>query len=379
MSLTAVDWIALAVVAVTALGGWRRGLVTSALSLGGLAAGGYIGSRVAPHLLNGGAGSPWTPFAGLIGAVVGAFALQMVAGLAGSFVRGGLRFTPLRMIDSLGGLVLGGATGLALVWVLSATALVVPGATRFRADVQRSAIVRRLDEAVPPRKLLHVLARIDPFPSIAGPSTPSEPVSPAIAGNANVRRAATSVVKVVGTACGLGVEGSGWFATPTLVVTAAHVVAGEHDTAIDVPGVSTPEPVEVVAFDRRNDIAILRASHAHAPVAFAAPRDGATVAILGYPENGPLRATPGRIGRTAVVLTDDAYGHGPVARTITALAGTVQHGDSGGPVVDARGRTQAMVFAARIGSPGGYAVPSTLLRRAVAGAHARVSTGACSG
>ena len=68
MSLTAVDWIALAVVAVTALGGWRRGLVTSALSLGGLAAGGYLGSRVAPHLLHGGAGSPWTPFAGLIGA-----------------------------------------------------------------------------------------------------------------------------------------------------------------------------------------------------------------------------------------------------------------------------------------------------------------------
>ena len=55
------------------------------------------------------------------------------------------------------------------------------------------------------------------------------------------------------------------------------------------------------------------------------PRRSATgraVAIVGYPGGGPLTATPGRIGETAAVLTRDAYGHGPVSRTITAVAGT---------------------------------------------------------
>ena len=36
---------------------------------------------------------------------------------------------------------------------------------------------------------------------------------------------------MLGTACGLGIEGSGWVAGNGLVVTNAHVVAGEHDTA----------------------------------------------------------------------------------------------------------------------------------------------------
>ncbi|MHB8468283.1 MAG: CvpA family protein [Gaiellaceae bacterium] len=380
MSLTAVDWIALAVVAVSALGGWRRGLVASALSLGGLVAGGYLGSRIAPHLLHGGAGSPWTPFAGLIGAVVGAFVLQAAAGIAGSFIRGGLRFTPLRMLDSLGGLVLGGLTGLALVWVLSAIALVVPGATRFRADVQRSQIVRRLDEAVPPRRLLHLLARIDPFPSITGPAAPTQPLNPRIAGNSAVRRASADVVRVVGTACGVGVEGTGWFASPTLVVTAAHVVAGESDTGIEIPRVAGIRRARVVAFDVRNDVAVLRVGTAHAGyIRSAAPHPGAAVAIVGYPENGPLTATPGRVGRTAVVLTDDAYGHGPVPRAITALAGNIQHGDSGAPALDSVGAAETTVFAARVGAPGGYGVPSSLVLRALATARAAVSSGSCGG
>ena len=93
MSLTTVDWVALGIVAVAALGGLRRGLIASALSLAGLAAGAYAGSRVGPHLLHGGAASPWTPIAGLVGAAVGAMLLQAVASFAGSFLRHGLKLT----------------------------------------------------------------------------------------------------------------------------------------------------------------------------------------------------------------------------------------------------------------------------------------------
>ena len=81
------------------------------------------------------------------------------------------------------------------------------------------------------------------------------------------------------------------------------------------------------------------------------------MAILGYPENGPFTATPGRIGQTGDLLTDDAYGRGPVRRKITTLRGVVRHGNSGGPAVDGQGRVQATIFASRIGSAAGYAVP----------------------
>jgi len=380
VSLNAIDWIALVVVAVTALGGMRRGLILSAFSLAGLAGGAYAGSRIAPHLLNGGAHSPWTPFAGLIGAVAGAMLLSFAAGVAGSFIRGGLRLTPFRVFDSIGGLALGAAMGVALVWVLGATALLMPGQSSLRGDVQRSAIVRRLDEAVPPRRLLHLLARIDPFPSIVGPAVPSEPVSPEISADPTVRRAAAAVVRVLGTACGIGVEGSGWFATHELVVTAAHVVAGESDTVIAIPNVSGFHRADVVAYDPRNDVAVLHVSDLSAPVALRAvnPQPNTAVAIVGYPKNGPLTSTPGRVGMTTAALTQDAYGHGPVERIITAVAGAIEHGDSGAPAIDANGNVEATIFAAKIGSNGGYGVPGAPVLRALDSAsRTPVSTGAC--
>jgi uncharacterized membrane protein required for colicin V production len=374
------DWVAVAVVLVAAVGGLRRGLVLSAFSLVGLAGGAYAGSRLAPHVLHGGSSSTWTPVAGLVGAVVGAMLLQFGALVAGSFIRGGLRLTPLRLIDSAGGLLLGAAIGLAIVWVGASVALLSPGQTRLRQEVERSAIVKQLDSALPPRTLLNLLARIDPFPSIVGPSAPSLPPSKGVLRDSSIRTATTRVVKVLGTACGVGIEGSGWFAGPDLIVTAAHVVAGESVTSVRIPGDRLPSrSAEVVVLDVHNDIAVLRvAGIGLTPLRMADPRPGASVAILGYPLDGGLRGTPGRIGRTATVLTQDALGHGPVARTITAVAGRVEHGDSGGPAVDANGRVQSTTFAARLGSASGYGVPASIVRSdlARAGRHP-VSTGAC--
>src|SRR5215217_409881 len=104
--MTRVDWIALAIAAVAALSGLRRGLIATALSFAGLAAGAIIGARLAPHVLHGGASSPYTPLAGLVGALVGAAVLQSLAAIAGSFARGGLAvIPPLKALDSMGGLV----------------------------------------------------------------------------------------------------------------------------------------------------------------------------------------------------------------------------------------------------------------------------------
>ncbi|MFL5960875.1 MAG: CvpA family protein [Gaiellaceae bacterium] len=378
--MNAADWIAIALVLLSALGGMRRGLVLSAFSLVGLAVGAYAGSRVAPHLLHGGSGSTWTPVAGLIGAVVGAMLLQFAALFAGSFVRGGMRLTPLRLLDTAGGLLLGGAIGLAIVWVGASVALLSPVQTGLRREVQRSAIVNRLNDALPPRTLLNILARIDPFPSIVGPRAPSLPPGRGILRDRSIRAASTRVVKVRGTACGVGVEGTGWFAAPDLVVTAAHVVAGEdRDTVVTIPGEAFPRPADVVLLDVHNDIAVLRVSGIDVkPLRLAEPHPGTEVAILGYPLDRGLTAIAGRIGLTATVLTQDALGRGPVGRTITAVAGQVEHGNSGGPAIDEAGKVESTIFAARVGTASGYGVPPSIVRDDLARAGTNpVPTGAC--
>jgi S1-C subfamily serine protease len=375
--VTKVDLIVLGFVALTAFIGWKKGLVASALSVAGIVLGAWLGSRVAPELLEGGTKSPYTPLAALAGAAVGAILLETLGTLAGSALRARMRKPRLSTFDSAGGLVLGAVAGLAVVWVLGAVALLLPGQTNLRRGAQGSALLQRLNDVIPPTDLLNALARIDPFPAITGPAAPVAPPDPRLARAPGVRRAAPSVVRVLGTACGVGVEGTGWVGRRELVVTAAHVVAGQDDTVIELQS-GGRLPADVVAFDRQNDIAILRVDElALRPLALTSPRAGAPVAVLGFPENGPFTATPARIGRTSVVLAEDAYGTGPVTRTITSLGGSVRHGDSGAPAVDARGAVEATVFAARVGSAGGYGVPADVVRSALNSAKGPVSNGDC--
>ena len=376
--MTRVDWIGLGLVAFTGLVGLRKGLVASLLAITGIVAGAVLGARLAPHFLHGGAHSPYAPLVALGAAVIGAAVLEALGSMVGSFFRAGLRLPPLRAFDTAGGFVLGAAAGLALVWVFGVVALLLPGQRSLRMDVQRSDLFRRLNEIVPPEKLLNVLARIDPFPSIAGPAIPVEPPTAGVVDNPVVRAAAPSVVRILGTACGLGISGSGWVASPGLVVTAAHVVAGERTTYVVEPQSDRRLDAEAVAFDPRNDVAVLRVRGLAArPLPTADPQPGASVAIVGYPLNGPLDSEPGRIGRTASVLTDDAYGHGPVQRTITSLGGTVRHGNSGGPAIDTSGRVELTVFAAKVGESGGYGTPIEVVRKVLASAGRPVSTGDC--
>ena len=377
--MTKVDWLALAFVAFTALLGLRKGLIGSALSLVGIVVGAIVGSRLAPQLLTGGSSSAYTPLAALAGAAFGALLFETLGALAGRTVRGVLVIPPLRALDSIGGLLLGALSGLALVWVVGASALLIPGQEQLRHAAQKSLVLQRLYDAVPPSNLLRVLARVDPFPSIAGPLSRVAPPDPALLHAPGVRRAAPSVVRVLGTACGLRISGSGWVVKPSLVVTAAHVVAGEDDTVVERRHSTRGLAATVVLFDEKNDIALLRVPKLPLPpLPLRKPSAGEPVAILGYPENGPLKAVPGRLGTTTVVLSEDAYGHGPVARTITSLRGDVRHGDSGGPAVDASGAVMTTVFAARLGSKGGFGIPSDIVQKLLPRVHRdAVSTGNC--
>jgi S1-C subfamily serine protease len=376
--VTVVDWVALALVLLAALGGSVQGLVWSGLSLAGLLAGAFLGGRLAPHVLTHGASSPYAPVVALGAAVALAVVFEVVGSTVGASIRRREQARGLRLLDSLGGVVGGALIGLGVVWVLGAMALQLPGQTELRRAVQRSVVIQRLNSIVPPRTLLNVLRRVDPFPNLAGPPVPTQPPDPRVLAQPGVRAAAPSVVRILGTACGLGVEGSGWVARPGVVVTAAHVVAGENDTRVS-PLSGGSLPAEAIAFDPHNDIAVLRVPGLTLqPLRLVDPRPGTPVAIVGYPENGPLDAVPGRIGGTSTVLAEDAYGR-PVRRTVTSLSGDIRHGDSGGPAVDANGAVEATVFASRLGGPGGYGVPASIVRRDLASARGPVSTGPCGG
>jgi uncharacterized membrane protein required for colicin V production len=153
--VSTLDWILLAFVALTALAGFRTGLVATALSLSGLLAGAVVGARVASDVAAHGRWSTYAPLLAFGGAVAGAVLLWAAAGVVGSFVRGGLRLLPpLRVLDSIGGLAAGALWGLALVWVAGVVALELPRGETVRGEVDRSEVLQRLNEVVPPPDLL---------------------------------------------------------------------------------------------------------------------------------------------------------------------------------------------------------------------------------
>jgi S1-C subfamily serine protease len=381
--VTGVDWIIAGVVALLALFGFAQGFVAGALSLVGFALGAFLGTRVGPLLLPDGKESPYAPLWGLMGALLaGAVLASGFEGL-GNRLRRVLRIAPgARTVDGALGAVLMACVGLGLAWVAGAVALQTPGARSLRRDVQRSAILARLNAVLPSRDLLNALARFDPFPRVSGVGIDVPPPRSAIARDPDVRAAARSVVKVLGTACGLGVEGSGWVAAPGIVVTNAHVVAGQDDTTVHPEGDLAGLNAVAVHFDAKNDVAILRVPGLDAPALDLAPtpRSGVSAAILGFPLDGPYRVRAARLGETREVITEDAYGQGPVRRSVTSLRGRVQSGNSGGPVVNARGQVVATVFAATTSGPrGGFGVPDSTVRRALRDTGGQVSTGACTG
>ena len=152
--MTTLDWVLVGFVALTALAGFRTGLVATVLSFAGLVAGAVVGARLAGGLV---AGHERAPLLALGGALAGALALRAAAGIVGSFVRGGLRLLPpLRALDSFGGLAVGALWGLALVWVAGVVALALPGTASVRREVRDSLVLQHLNELAPPHDVLRL-------------------------------------------------------------------------------------------------------------------------------------------------------------------------------------------------------------------------------
>jgi S1-C subfamily serine protease len=374
VSLT--DVLVIVWVAIFVVQGVYRGLVVQALALIGLAIGALIGSWIAPKLFA--ENSSWVAVASLVGAAVGAALLGAASTALADTPRRFLALRPgLRLVDAAAGGVLGGAVGLALAWLIAVVAIHQPG-LGLRGDVRDSTILPKLMRAVPPDRVLSALNRFDPFPELALGGGPLPPPDPSVTQSPGAKAAAGSVVKIHGSACGLGTQGSGWVVRRGLVATNAHVIAGERTTTVLAPNGQSlgAQPVYV---DEHNDVALLRVPSLGVPaveVETGGPFPKKTV-ILGYPRDGALTATAATAGEPRTVLAPDAYDRMVSPREIVPLRGVVRPGESGGPVVDSRGNVVAMVFAGSKSGPNGFAVPVELVTQGLAGVLGPVSSGPC--
>jgi S1-C subfamily serine protease len=371
-----VDVLVVLWVALFALQGAYRGLVAQALSLVGLAIGALAGSWIAPKLLS--EGSSWVSIASLLGAVVGAALLGAASATLAESPRRFLGFRPrLRAVDSLGGAVVGAGIGVALAWLIGVV-LVQQPSLGFRQDVRQSSILPRLMRAVPPDQVLQALARFDPFPELTLSGDRLPPPDPSVLQTPGAKAASASVVKIYGTACGLGIQGSGWVVRRDLVATNAHVIAGEHDTSIIAPNAQNL-PAKVVYVDTQNDVAILRVDGlSTAPLAATGSSDyPRAVVILGYPRDGALVGVAATAGAPRTVVAPNAYGRHPGPRNVVQLRGRVEPGESGGPVVDSEGGVVAMIFGGAKNGGNGFAVPVSVVREALPKATQPVSSGPC--
>jgi len=191
----------------------------------------------------------------------------------------------------------------------------------------------------------------------------------------------SSTVKVEGTACRRNQDGSGFAIGPNLIVTNAHVVAGENKTTVLTPSGSVLT-ASVVLFDAGRDLAILRVPrYTGAPLPLSDAKIGETGAVFGHPRGqDEVAVLPATVSSRITAVGPDLYGVvKKVHRDVLLLSASVQPGDSGGALVNNRGEVIGVVFALAPDKPDTAYALSTLELRAVMSKPTTdsVSTGPC--
>jgi S1-C subfamily serine protease len=227
----------------------------------------------------------------------------------------------------------------------------VPGWTseQARGSIIAREVNARFPDAPDTLQALRRLVGDNSFPRVFDALRPSpDPgVVPEASGlsDALATTVAASTVKIEGEACSRIQEGSGFFVADDLVVTNAHVVAGEDDSDV-VLSDGTRMDGTVVAFDPARDLAVLRTSGAARP---ALPLDEAEVGtsggVFGHPGGGPLEISPFQVGEQINAVGTDIYDSSRSERSVLVLAADLAPGDSGGALVDSQGQVVGVAFA----------------------------------
>jgi S1-C subfamily serine protease len=386
--VTPLDVLLLALFVLSAWGGYRRGALLQVAGLIGLVAGFAIGIWLAPtfaDLVDADRAKVATALGTVL--VFGAFG-DAVGSLVGTRIRRRARGTRLRSADAAAGAALSVTALILAIWFLALNLAAGPF-PRLAASLQRSAVVRAVDQALPPPPALTAqlegILDLFGFPDVfAGlPPTPAAPVPQP--SDLDAARAAAdardSVVLISGPACDRILQGTGTVVDDGLVLTNAHVVAGSAPT---VEWDGTVYDAEAVLFDEDHDVAVLRVDELDAPALSLVPDElarGDGGAVLGYPSATYIEQ-PAGVRRALTAVGRDIYGDGHVERRIYELQVVVRPGNSGGPFVLPGGRLAGIVFGAAAAEEDvGYALTSPSLIPLVedAARSGEVGTGPCGG
>ena len=392
--MNVVDVVLLVAILIFAVTGWRKGFLYGLLSLAGFITGAAVGFWLAPKIV----GSWHDGLPKALTALVVVFFMasmgQVLVGMLGRRLHGAVTWRPAVVLNQAAGAVLSVMSILLVAWFL-ADIFVSSSSSSLARDVRKSQVLGMVDQVMPLNA--HVLTgqiqgmfSNTGFPEVftgIGPE-PVPPIGPpdsAIARRPEVVSAAAQTVKIVGTApsCSVHLEGSGFAFAPERIMTNAHVVAGVRNPEVLLGGTGRAYPATVVYFDPNVDVAVLDVPGLPAhPLQFSLDaKPGESVAVIGYPEDGPLAKTPGRVRDEQTAPGSDIYKNGHVVRQVLSLRADVRPGNSGGPVVDRNGKVLGVVFASSVDSPQtGYALTSRQVAPAVtAGVAAvdQVSTGGC--
>jgi S1-C subfamily serine protease len=384
IDLVIIAWVVLAAVRGRALGAVAQLLGLAGFLLG-LAIGAAIAVPIAARLDVGAARTIIT-----IGIVLGVATLAGIGGnVLGRWASVSMRRLHLRSVDAVAGAAVAGLGALLSAWLVAGL-FTQSSVSWLATPIQRSAVLTAIDAVMPP--VPAVIARAQAFLSTEGfpeafaeitqPSTSSVQTPSPHATQLLAAPSGPSVLKVRASGgCGLDREGTSFVVARDLVITNAHVVAGEQ--VVHVTTAAGDEVATVVVFDPRLDVAVLRVatgSTAALSLAGSSASTGTPAAVVGFPGGGPRIAVPAGIAGSFEAEGRDIYGGGLVVRPIYAVTASVRPGNSGSPLV--AGRTAyGMVFSRSVSQADlAYAIQSTALAGAVDAASTAttaVSTGAC--
>ncbi len=363
-----IDLLAVALIAMAVLFGWRSGFIIQAFALAGFVAGLGAVILLAPVLADLTTDSDVFVRLLVVLGVVGGLVLvgQWIGGAIGGAIRRRMGRGVLSGVDQGAGAVFGFARGIFTVWLLAGLLGLFP-VPSIAAEARQSTLLRAIETRLPsPVVIAAELGRIiqaaglpDVFvgapPPINVPEGgPSEAAAEAIAGDARA-----STVRVEATACGRLLTGSGFAVAADQIVTNAHVVAGSERVWISFDGSLDRFNAEVVHFDAELDIALLDVPGLELqPLRLAGqvPDAGTAAAALGFTGGGRQRLIPAVVTRTLDAIGRDIYGNATVSRDVIEMRADVAPGDSGGPVI-VDGRVGGVTFSeSHFNSSIGYAL-----------------------
>jgi len=386
-----VNLLDLAIVAlgVTAMfGGYRLGFLTRTASWVGMALGLWMGARTLPWLVEqfDHEGPASLLLLGGIVLLVASFLGQALGVVVGSRLRVNLPSREWAVADHTFG-ALAGALGVVIaVWLLLPTMANVPGA--FAGQARNSVLARQIDRLFPdaPDALvaLRRLVGEDQFPRVFAALRPAPDLGPPPADpgiGADVAAAVSpSTVKVTGVACDRIQEGSGFVTLGAdVVVTNAHVVAGQSETQVELTDGSLLDAF-VVVFDPGRDLAVLRVPGlGRRPLPIGDGEPGTAGGVFGYPGGAPLRVQPFQVGEEVRAVGTDIYDRVRTEREVLILSSQLRPGDSGSALVDGAGNVVGVAFAIAPDDPNvAYALDVVELQAVLSGdLGSEVPTGPC--